>query len=155
MMADIAAHIRGDGLKPALADLNCRMVVLGKNRAGCGDIERTDLCVSPHRIYPGLAVRSEIPEGPRWQIPLLEHKVRVGNEKAPGIGKSARDRLAGRRTGICCCDRSIDVKLALASVVEDPKCGVTSLLDFDNHKSRTDRMDRSSRDENDVVSLDT
>src|SRR5690348_13528864 len=99
MLANIAAHIRGEGMKAIFADLNSRMVVLDKNCAGGGDIERTDLCVSPHRIDPGLAVRSEVPDGARWQAPLLEHKVRVGDKKAPGIADSTRFRLACCRTG--------------------------------------------------------
>ena len=77
------------------------------------------------------------------QLDPLEHEVGSGDEQRPLVAEPVRSHPCAGRAGVRHRDRAIDVKLALAAVIEQAERCVAALLDLGNDKPGADRVDRS------------
>jgi hypothetical protein len=100
---------------------------------------------------PGFLLGMQLPIRTWRQLDPLENEMRAGNEHGSRVGQTARNRLTlcrprGRRR-----DGVVQVDFALPAMIEKAKRRVAALLDFSQHESRADGVDRASRDEDDIV----
>ena len=99
-------------------------------------------------------LRIELPVRFRWEVNPLKDELRAGDEQGSGICQAPRNGLAFKWPRIRGGHGVVHMKLPLSPMVEKAERRIASLLDFRNHESRADGVDRAGWDENDVVLQD-
>ena len=136
---------------PVVPGVYVDAVRLSENGVARGNVERSRACVTAQNEKPGLAFRLQTPSGARRQIDPLEHEVGAGDEKGPLVRKPVRSRPKTGWSGVCHRNCFFDVKLALATVVEQTEGCVAALLDLGNDEPCADRVNCSGWNGNGVV----
>jgi hypothetical protein len=126
-------------------------VRLSENRIRSCDLQRSSEAIAAQHQKPGFSFRLQTPCGVRRQVDPLEHKVGPGDKKHALLGKAVRPHPERSRAGICHRHCSLDVKFALAAMVEQAEGCLTALLDLSNYQPRADCVNRPGGDENDIV----
>ena len=80
--------------------------------------------------------------------------MRAGDQGRSGRGETPRDGLSLYRSRIGDRDGAVFVQLALPAIVEQTEGRVAVLLNFGEHDTGADGMDRAGRDEDDVAFRD-
>ena len=127
----------------SLPATNVDAIRLRENGIACRNVERAGASAAADNQKPGLLFRFQAPSGVWRQIDPLEREVRVRDQKRPRVGKPCRRDAKIGGAGVRHRKCVVDVKLTLAAVIEKTKCRVAALLDFRNHKTCADRVDRS------------
>jgi hypothetical protein len=105
-------------------------IELCEDDVSTNNIKRASASLSTENEQPSLSIGVHLPAGVRWKFETLELELCAGGKKGSLVGKAAWMSQQFGWARIRHRKRTIDMQLALPSIIEKTKSRVATLLNF-------------------------